>query len=245
MSSAEVTSVLVIKTKAQTWHVAQEPGTAPLCVAGLSECANKQTLVCMTMSNQEEVFLCNSKPGSQVLASPGKGKLPPGDQQTLQASQCQSLRNMNIRSPLPIPISLSHPLPQPQRVSLSLCHPGSPTTRSVDKTGLKLKDPPASASWELKSWATIPAPSHPRCPSPVRQAPGQAGGQPFSHSSRRTHLRHWGLTTPGTGGLLVSLDPCTQQKPRTQPLLPSHHLPQDEGARVFKRPTGNSEDSLG
>lgn len=168
-------------------------------------------------SNQEEVFLCNSKPGSQALASPGKGKLPP-DQQTLQALQCQSLRNMNIRSPLPIPVSLSHPLPQPQRVSLSLCHPGSPTTRSVDKTGLKLKDPPASASWELKSCATIPAPAHPRCPSPVRQAPGQAGGQPFSHSSRRTHLRHWGLTTPGTGVLLVSLDPCTQQKPRTQPL---------------------------
>lgn len=199
-------------------------------------------------SNQEEVFLCNSKPGSQALTSPGEGEAAPrrsADPAGLAVPEPKTNRDMNIRSPLPIPVSLSHPLPQPQRVSLSLCRPGSPTTHSVDKTGLKLKDLPASASWVLKLCATIPAPSHPWCPSPVRQEPGQAGGQPFSNSSRRTHLRHWSLTTPGTGVLLVSLDPCTQQKPRTQLLPPSHHLPQDEGAWVFKQPTGNSEDSLG
>lgn len=152
------------------------PGAAPLCVARLSECANKQTLVCMTMGpTRKRSFCVTANQARRCSHPPGKAKLPP-DQQTLQALQCQSLRNMNIQSPLPIPVSLSHPLPQPQRVSLSLCHPGSPTTHSVDKTGLKLKDPPASASWELKSCATIPAPSHPWCPSPVRQEPGQAGG---------------------------------------------------------------------
>ena len=41
---------------------------------------------------------------------------------------------------------------------ISLCSPGCPDPHSVDEAGLKLRDPPASASLllGLKVWATIP-----------------------------------------------------------------------------------------
>lgn len=61
-------------------------------------------------SNQEEVFLCNSKPGSQALTSPGEGEAAPrrsADPAGLAVPEPKTNRDMNIRSPLPIPVSLS------------------------------------------------------------------------------------------------------------------------------------------
>jgi hypothetical protein len=50
---------------------------------------------------------------------------------------------------------------------VSLCSPGCPGTHSVDQAGLKLRNPPASASWVLglKACATTPGFSHAFLPS--------------------------------------------------------------------------------